>query len=397
MRITESLTQSQFLAALGTLQDNLAKTQNQLSSNLSFTTASQNPTAAGNVNAYDQALSQSQQFTTNANSAQTNLSTEDNALSQVQTQLQSLRNLALQANNGGLSNADLSSIATQASQIQSSLVSLANTQNGNGEYIFGGFAAQTPPFAASATGATYNGDQGQRQVAISAGQTLADGDNGHTVFNLIGTGNGVFAVSAKSANSGGGIIGATAVTDPTAYDKGTYAINFLSPTSYEVRDASNALVASGNYVDGQSVAFKGVQVTLTGAPAAGDSFSVVPSSSQSVFTTVQNLVSALRSGVGAGRNQAALSNSVGNAIDNIDQALNKTATVRASVGGRLNSITTQLSVASSTQIQLQATISSLQGLDYASAITSLTQQTTTLSAALQSYRLTQGLTLFKYL
>ena len=152
MRVTQSLNQSQFLAAINTLESNLSQTQNQISSNLAFTTASQNPTAAGSVNNYNQALAQSQQFDTNANSAQTNLGTEDNALSQVQTQLQNLRVLALQANNGGLSATDLSAIATQASQIQSSLLALANTQNGNGEYIFGGYSSQTQPFTLTATG-----------------------------------------------------------------------------------------------------------------------------------------------------------------------------------------------------------------------------------------------------
>jgi hypothetical protein len=36
-------------------------------------------------------------------------------------------------------------------------------------------------------------------------------------------------------------------------------------------------------------------------------------------------------------------------------------------------------------------------LNYAAAITTLDQQNTTLSAALQAYTVTQGLTLFKYL
>jgi len=63
----------------------------------------------------------------------------------------------------------------------------------------------------------------------------------------------------------------------------------------------------------------------------------------------------------------------------------------------LNSITTQLSVSSSQQIQLQGSISSLQGLDYAAAITALDQQNVTLSASMQAYTLTQGLSLFKFL
>ena len=150
MRVTQTLNQLNFIAAMTTLESNLSQTQNQIATNLSFTTPSQNPVAAGAVNNYTQALSQSQQFDTNANSAQGRLSTEDNALSQVQSALQSLRDLALEANSGTQSDQNRSAIATQATQIQASLVSLANTQDGNGEYIFGGFATQTQPFALSA-------------------------------------------------------------------------------------------------------------------------------------------------------------------------------------------------------------------------------------------------------
>jgi flagellar hook-associated protein 3 FlgL len=396
MRVTQSLEQTQFLAAINSLESGINQTQNQMSSGLSFTTASQNPTAAGSVNNYDQALAQSQQYGTNATSAQTNLNTEDNALSQVQTQLQSLRDLALEANSGILTNSNLSAIATQAVQIQNSLVSLANTTNGNGEYIFGGFDAQTQPFTLSATGATYNGDQGQRQVQIAAGQTVADGDNGDTVFNQIETGNGTFTVSAAAGNAGSGVVGATTVSNPAAYDGGTYAISFAAGGAYQVTEGAT-VVASGTYTDGGTIAFNGVQVTLSGQPATGDSFTLAPSTNQSLFTTVQNLVNALQTGVTTTGSSAALSNSINSSINNIDQALNQTSNVRATIGGRLNSITTQQSVATSQQTQLQQSITNLQGLDYASAITTLDQQNTTLSAALQAFTMTQGLTLFKFL
>ena len=397
MRITDSLSQNQFLAAVNALEQGISQTNNQLATNQSFTTAAQNPIAAGSVNNYNQALAQSQQFDTNAHSAQTNLNTESTALTNVQSQLQALRNLALEANSGTVTGSDLTAIATQATQIQNSLLSLANTQNGNGEYIFGGYAAQTQPFTQSATGASYNGDNGQRQVQIAAGHTIPDGDNGNAVFNQIPTGNGTFAVTANTANTGGGIIGATTVSNPAAYDKGTYAINFTSPTTFQVVDANNAVVTSGTYASGTTISFKGLQVTLTGAPVAGDSFSVAPSTHQSLFTSVQNLVTALQTGSATSGNTAPLNNAIDTAINNIDQALAQTSNVQTSVGGRLNSITTQLSVSSSQELQLKSSISSLQGLDYAAAITTLDQQNTTLSAALQAYTLTRGLSIFKYI
>jgi flagellar hook-associated protein 3 FlgL len=413
MRVTQNLNQLNFISAMTTLESNLSQTQNQIATNLSFTTPSQNPVAAGAVNNYTQALSQSQQYDTNANSAQGRLSIEDNTLSQVQSALQSLRDLALQANSGTQSAQNRSAIATQAAQIQSTLVSLANTQDGNGEYIFGGFNTQTQPFALSATGATYSGDQGQRQVQIAAGQTIPDSDNGAAVFNNIRTGNGTFTATAGAGNTGGGVLGATTVVNPAAYDGKPFSIQFTATTApttgvvtttYNILDSTGTVVTPGAptpgapYTSGQAISYDGLQVTLTGQPATGDTFSVAPSTNQSLFTNVQNLVTALQ-GVAAGTtaSQAKLNNSINGAINNIDQALDHTSTVRADIGGRLNSITTQLSVSGAQQIQLKTSISTLQSLDYASAITSLDEQNTTMTAAMQAYTLTQGLSLFKFL
>jgi flagellar hook-associated protein 3 FlgL len=398
MRVTQSLEQSQFVSTINQLESNLSTTQNQISSGLAFTTAAQNPIAAGLVTDYNQALTQSQQFVTNSNSAQTSLNTEDSALTQMQTSLQSLRDLALEANNSSESPQDLSAIATQATQIQNTLLAVANTQDGNGNFIFAGFSTQTQPFALSATGATYSGDQGQRQVQIAPGQTVVVGDNGDLVFNQIKTGNGTFQATAAAGNTGTGVVSTAAVADPADYTGGTFSIDFTAPNTYQVLDSNNAVVTSGTFTSGQAISFSGVQVTLTGQPAAGDSFSVAPSTDQSVFTTVQNLVNALQQqGTTSPAGEAQLNNSINVAINNIDQALNQSETVQSSVGARLNTITTQQSMASSQQVQLQESISNLQGLNFASAITSLDQQNTTLSAAMQAFTLTQGLSLFKFI
>jgi flagellar hook-associated protein 3 FlgL len=389
--------QGQFLTALNQLESQIATTQNGISTGLSFTTASENPVGAGLVSGYNQVLAQSEQFTSNGQSAQGSLNIEDNALTQVQSQLQSLRDLALEANNATESGTNLSAIATQAQQIQQSLLSIANTQDGSGNYIFAGYATQTQPFALTATGATYSGDQGQRQVQLAAGQTVVVGDNGDLVFNQVKTGNGTFNVTAGAANTGSGVIGATSVTDPAAYDGGSYTIQFTAPNTYEVLNSANVAVTTGTYTGGQAISFDGLQVTLSGTPDTGDSFAVAPSANQSVFTTVQNLVNALQQAPTASSGSTPLNNSIANAIDNIDQALDQVQTVQSSVGARLNTITTQQTAATTQQTQLQQTISTLQSLNYPQAITNLDSQNTTLSAAMQAYTLTEGLSLFKYL
>jgi flagellar hook-associated protein 3 FlgL len=397
MRVTQSLNQTQFLTALDSLESSLSQTQNQVSSGLAFTSPSQNPIAAGTVNNYDQVLAQSKQYTANGNSAQTGLQTEDTALTQLQNQLQTLRSLALEANSGTQTGEDLSAIAAQATQIQNSLLTIANTQDGNGQYIFSGFATQTQPFSLTATGAAYAGDQGQQHLQIAAGQTVAAGDNGDTVFNQIKTGNGIFTAAANAGNTGTGVIGATTVSGAAGFTGGTFSINFTAANTYNVENAANVVIGTGTYTPGQTISYGGAQIALTGQPAVGDSFDVAPSGNQSLFTTVQNLVTALQAGANSASAKPALNNGIATALNNIDQAISQTSTVQANVGGRLNTITTQQSEATSQQTQLQQSISSLQSLDYASAITSLDSQNTTLSAAMQAYTLTQGLTLFKFI
>jgi flagellar hook-associated protein 3 FlgL len=397
MRVTQNMEQAQFLTALNQLESNISSTQNGISTGLAFTTASENPVGAGLVAGYNQVLAQSQQYTANGQSATDSLNIEDSALTQLQNQLQSLRDLALEANNATESPSDLSAIATQVQQIQGSILSVANTQDGSGNYIFAGYSTQTQPFAQSATGATYSGDQGQRQVQIGAGQTVVVGDNGDLVFNQVKTGNGTFNVTPAGTNTGTGILGATGVTDPAAYTGGTYSIEFTAPDAYQVVNSGGTVVTSGAYTSGQAITFAGMQVTLSGAPAAGDSFAVAPSSDQSVFATVQNLANALQQSTATPAGKAQLNNSIVSAINGIDQALDNTQTVQSKVGARLNTITTAQAVATTQQTQLQQSITNIQGLDYASAVTSLDSQSTTLSAAMEAYTQTQGLSLFKYL
>jgi len=84
--------------------------------------------------------------------------------------------------------------------------------------------------------------------------------------------------SAGAANTGTGAIGSVGVTDPSTYVSGTYTVSFASPTQYTVTNSSGTSVASGTYTSGTPITFAGQQLTLTGSPAAGDTFTVSPNS-----------------------------------------------------------------------------------------------------------------------
>ena len=84
--------------------------------------------------------------------------------------------------------------------------------------------------------------------------------------------------AAGPGNTGTGTVSAAGVTNPSAWVAGTYSIAFTSPTAYQVLNSADAVVASGTYASGTPIVFSGAQVTISGAPAAGDTFTVSPNS-----------------------------------------------------------------------------------------------------------------------
>ncbi len=84
-------------------------------------------------------------------------------------------------------------------------------------------------------------------------------------------------------------------------------------------------------------------------------------------------------------------------LTRLDSAINGLLDTRASVGARLNAIDSQKNMNSAFDLQLRQNRSSLQDLDYASAVSRFQRQTLALQASQQSFVKIQGLSLFKYL
>jgi flagellar hook-associated protein 1 FlgK len=85
---------------------------------------------------------------------------------------------------------------------------------------------------------------------------------------------GPLVTAAASANTGTASIVSATVPNTAAWTQGNYTLSFTSPTAYTITDATGATVQSGAYVAGTPISFNGINVTLNGTPASGDSFTV---------------------------------------------------------------------------------------------------------------------------
>jgi flagellar hook-associated protein 3 FlgL len=87
----------------------------------------------------------------------------------------------------------------------------------------------------------------------------------------------------------------------------------------------------------------------------------------------------------------------GASLLNLDAALERVVSVRAEVGTRLQAIDTAAEFRDSEEVDLQELISDIRDVDYASAISQLNQQYTSLQAAQAAYSKIAQLSLFDYL
>jgi flagellar hook-associated protein 3 FlgL len=387
--------QTNALDSLEALQAALSATQEQLSTGKSFQSAAGNPTGMAQVNQLNMELSASQQYVTNGNLASANLNLETTALTDATNLLQSARDLAVEANNASLSATQRQDIATQLSQQLQQLTAIGNRTDGNGNYLFGGYASSTQPFLQSGNSVSYVGADQVSQVQISADQRISAGDTGSSVFMNLPAGNGTFTTAAGAANTGTASIGPGTVTNPSQWVPDTYTITFTDATDYKVTNSSGATVTTGTYdaAMGGTISFNGIQVTLSGNPASGDTFTVAQAGKTSAFATLSGLITTLSSTT---LNSGQMATQISQAIEQIDGALNNLGNVQASAGGRLNAITAAQSTAQSQQTTLQTSISSISDTDYAKATTQLSSQEIALQAAEQSYASLAKLSLFNY-
>lgn len=423
-------------------QGELFKLQNQLSTGRRILTPADDPVAAAQALVVAQSKEVNAQQLANQGNASSQLGLVDSQLGSLTDLLQNVRDRVVQAGNTTLSNNDRQSIATELEARLSEMLGIANSDNGSGDFLFSGYQGATRPFAVDASLAAlppattspvgYFGDDGERLLQVSPSRQMGVNVAGSDVFMNARNGNGSF-VAATGGNVGGGINQGTATIDGGSVldqQKWQAALNtypWSTPTNpalqvrfsvaagattYQLYDVSTpatpvAVSAASPFTPGQAISLVtttppptdfGAQVVVEGQPANNDTFGIRPSANQSLFQTVQNLIGILRSPVGATTyTTTQFTNDLGGQLTNVDQALNNISRVQATVGTRMQELDSLKSASGDLDIQFSATLSSLQDLDYAKAITDFTKQQVNLEAAQKSFAQISSLSLFKIL
>jgi flagellar hook-associated protein 3 FlgL len=387
---------------MGNLQSTIDRTMQQISTQRRILTPSDDPVASARALVVEQAQAMNTQFATNRQNAKSSLSHVDLALGSVTTLIQDVQALAVSAGNGSLSNSDRASKATELEGKLSDLLALANTADGAGGYLFAGFKSGSAPYSQTAQGATYNGDDGQRQLQVASGRQIDVSVAGRFVFDSGMTGNGSFVTASDTSNGSSLAISAGSVADASKLTGQSYKIEFTATDSYKVTltdssGTSNVIAADQDYKSGESIVIDGMKFEISGTPTAGNSLTLDKSKKESIFATVATLIGVLRTPADSASSKAALSAGLATALNNVRSNFDNVLSARSAAGTFLKEIDYLDNAGVDLDLQYTSTLSDLRDVDYFKAISSLAQQKLTLEAAQKSFTTMSGLSLFNYI
>lgn len=179
MRISSNLFFQTGLNSINAQQVDLVHLYKQVGSGQRMVTPSDDPLAAAQAINVSQTLAMSERYAANRQVAARNLGMQDNILNSVTLQLQDVKTRLVEAGNGSLSDIDRATLAEVLETAREGLLNLANSTDGNGQYLFSGALGKTAAF--SDTG-EYQGSNHARLIQVDQTRQMDSANIGSDIF-----------------------------------------------------------------------------------------------------------------------------------------------------------------------------------------------------------------------
>jgi flagellar hook-associated protein 3 FlgL len=178
MRVSSASFSDSFIYQTNLLQEQQNVLQNEATTGLTFSSPGDDPAGMSQALELQADTSSNTQYQNNITQLQNTATTSDNALNGLQTIISQANTIAAGID-GTSSQSELAGDATEVSGLIQQALQLANTQDSNGNYVFGGTNTSSPPFVATTdsngnvTGVSYQGNTSVAQTEIAPGVTVS--------------------------------------------------------------------------------------------------------------------------------------------------------------------------------------------------------------------------------
>lgn len=178
---------SSFLANLNQTETRITADDQEMSSGLRVSQASDDPSAVSSILDYQEEISRVTQVQSNLTGAASMAQAADAALQSTSTLLDQLVSIGTQGASSTTNASSQATLATQVQQIAQQLVGVANTTY-NGQYLFGGDAPSTQPYTfdwTSPKGVAQNSTAGSTSVLRDAsGNSIVPNMTAQQIFDV---------------------------------------------------------------------------------------------------------------------------------------------------------------------------------------------------------------------
>ena len=400
MRVSTAQFYNQSGMQMSNQQSSVNDQMSHLSSGKRVETAKDDAVAFSTLAGYKNDLANIEKYQRNITQAENHNSLIDTSLGNAEGIMNELKDLMLQANNGVYSADDLASIGQQASQSLQQILDIANTKDETGGYVFAGYQIDDAPFVLQTDNSVdYRGDNGVRELQIAKNVSIASNQSGEHVFQKVPNAIGDFSATYNVNNSGIAVESAL-VADASVYDSSAnpadFTFEFTSETELTITDGASNVTTITGYVPGQTIAFNGIEVKLSGNPLPGDKMTLTPEQDIGVFDTIKSAIDWINNKASAG-DDPQVQVDFNQIIEQLSDSMNHLTSRRAESGINLQVIDRQQSNHLDTELYLSSGRASIEDLDFAKAISVFEQSKVALQAAQQTFTQVQGLNLFNYI
>ncbi|WP_351014926.1 flagellar hook-associated protein FlgL [Shewanella sp. AC91-MNA-CIBAN-0169] len=372
----------------------------QISSGKRVETAGDDPVAAIAIDNLKQKNTLVEQYEKNIDYATNRIGLAESKIGSTESLMDSMREQLLRGANGSLSSNERQMIADEMRASLEELLSITNSQDESGNYIFAGNKTNSQPFAFDTNGEiVYSGDSGVRKSVVASGITIATNVPGDTAFMNAPNPLGDYGVNYLSSQQGDFNLTGANITDETSHISDIYTFTFIdngSGVDLQVTDSAGVIATSvANFDPTNSVSFNGIEVKLTGTPAAGDSFTIEPQETVSIFDSFSQAINFLESpqATSSAQNKSQLAQ----LLNDIDSGQNQVSTARGIAGNNLKGLESISSNHAEEKIINSSALSKLEDLDFAEAITEFEKQQLALNAISSLFSSVGSLSLFDYI
>ena len=426
MKVSTKLFNEQQIRQFSSLNADIQKLQDKISSGKNIVVASDDPVGSVELSGYKTVKQQIDQYIRNVNSSRTRLSLVDTNLQNLSTIMIRANELLIQASSDVLGRSDREAIALEIDEMKEELMSLANQQDSNGSFIFGGFKTKTEPFQKDIDGKIkYMGDSGITSLSISETMIVETSVDGENLFQKIKMSSGL-AVSmftmleniSNSVRTAATAVHATnanthAELEITNRDFGTWAFDITGHAG----TANISVELTGDDPADIIKAINNANIGITASQSTTNPKKIKLDSSQQGIIEIKNLeipniktaqkvptsfftftpLDASGNSVGEDQYLYDTDQLTTSQLNNIQSSQVHIANFRGQVGAKLNLLERQYQNLNERDLAIKQDLSELEDADLAKLVTDLKAQLTGLQASQQAFVKISDLNLFNYL